>query len=294
MQSKTIAVIGGINRDEIRMVDGTLRRGWGGILYNITALRKYGSPNLTIYPIAFVGRDATTPVGHWLNGLPGVDCSGLIPLNRKGNLCKLRYRDAQSRDERLLHVVPSLKFSHVPPALGADIILMNFISGSDISHTAFERLRTEFDGPIYLDIHSYLLGRHRDASRFSRRPKNWRRVLACADFLQMNEIEFATLSGTAPSPDSVRNWARSVLTPLRCRCLLVTLGARGAFCAVRTGTGWKVNHCPAGPRPRGADPTGAGDVFAGAWIASWLDGQDPVKATRAAARIAARHLVMDV
>lgn len=290
-QKLTIAIIGGINRDEVRTLDGRMRKGWGGILYNIAALKRFGARNLTIRPIALLGRDAQKPVGHWLKQQQA-DTGALIPLNRRGNLCQLRYNDSDHRDERLLHVVPSLRYPHLRPALDSDLILVNFISGHDVAMSALQRLRAEYDGPIYIDIHSYLLGRHRDGTRFSRRPKNWLKIVACADFLQMNEIEFTTLSDAVADPESVRKWARDVLPPLRCQCLTVTLAARGAFCAVRQGRGWQITHCPSRPRPKGNDPTGAGDVFAGAWIASWLTDRNPVGAARNSARRAGRGVII--
>lgn len=290
--ANTISIIGGINHDEVRTLDGRTRKGWGGILYNIAALQRFAPRNLTIRPIAFLGSDAERSVGNWLNHLPRIDPSALIPLNRRGNLCKLRYIDPDHRDERLLYVVPSLKYAHLRAALDSDLILVNFISGRDISLSALQRLRAEYAGPIYLDIHSYLLGRHRDGARFSRRPKNWREVVACADFLQMNEIEFTALSRVEPNPESVIQWARNVLTPLRCQCLMVTLAARGALCASRKGRGWRIVHCPSRRRPQASDPTGAGDVFAGAWIANWMGEHDPASACLEAARRAGRGVVV--
>jgi len=281
--SSTISIIGGINRDEVRTLDGRRRKGWGGILYNIAALRQFGPANLTIRPVAFLGRDAKRPVGGWLER-QRVETGALVPLNRRGDLCKLHYIDTDHRDERLLYVVPSLKYPQLRAALDSDLIVVNYISGRDVSLPALQRLRAEYSGPIYCDIHSSLLGRHRDGTRFSRRPKNWRAIVACADFLQMNEIEFKTLSGEIADSESVLTWARDVLTPMRCQCLMVTLAARGAFCLVRKGRAWRIQHCPATRRLHSTDPTGAGDVFAGAWIADWLTKSDPVRAARLAAR----------
>jgi sugar/nucleoside kinase (ribokinase family) len=148
-------------------------------------------------------------------------------------------------------------------------------------------LRREYDGPIYIDIHSYLLGRRRDGTRFSRLPQGWQRVVANADILQMNETEFMILSGEAPRPAGVRRWARDTLTPLRCRCLLVTLGQQGAYTIARRGRSWAVAHSPAAKRSPETDPTGAGDTFTGAWISHYLKKADPLAATRSAARRAA-------
>jgi hypothetical protein len=284
---KTVAIIGGINRDEVRGLDGRVRKGWGGILFNIAALRKFGPSTMTLLPIAHLGRDAIRPIGRWLRTLPRVDLSSLVLLDRPGNLCRMRYHLPETREESLHHVVPALTFAYVRAAVSADLILVNFISGRDIALPALERLRREYDGPIYIDIHSYLLGRRKDGTRCPRLPQGWRRVVACADILQMNQTEFAILFGEAPSPAGVRKWARDTLSPLRCRCLLVTLGQHGAYVVIRRGREWAVTHCPAATRARKTDPTGAGDTFAGAWISGYLRNSDAVAAARVAVRRAA-------
>jgi len=283
-----IAIIGSINRDEVWDEHGNQRRGWGGILYNIATLSRFAPPRTTIRPVARLGSDARVPVGTWLRNLPKVDLSALVPLERRGNLCRMRYVDADRREEKLLHRVPPLPYQALRPALLADTILVNFISGNDITIAALEQCRREFRGTIYMDIHSYLLGRRRDASRFARRPSGWQRIISCADVLQMNEIEFATLTGRSAEPQSVRAWADDVLTSLRSQCLLVTLGAVGAFCATRARGKWQLRRFHAGRRPRGMDPTGCGDTFSGLWLSAWLKGHGPLACTRAAAHGAAR------
>ena len=286
----TIAIIGAINRDEVWDVHGNQRRGWGGILYNIAALARFTGSRTRILPVAHLGRDARRPVGTWLNRIPQVDCSALVPWGRPGNLCQMRYFDRDWRRERLLHRVPSLSYQALRPALKADVALVNFISGNDVTPTALERFRREFRRIIYLDIHSYLLGRHRDASRFARRPPGWHRIVSCADVLQMNQVEFATLTGQIADPRTVKAWADGVMTSLRCRCLLVTLGADGAFCLTRVRGRWQTRHFVAGRRPRRFDPTGCGDTFSGLWLSAWLDGRDPMACAQIAARGAARPI----
>jgi hypothetical protein len=285
---KTVAIIGGINRDEVRGLDGRLIRGWGGILFNIAALRKFGPRTMTILPIAYLGRDARRRVGRWVRALPQVDLGALIPLEQRSNVCRMQYHSPTDRRESLHHVVPALKFTDIRAACRADLILVNFISGRDVTLRALERLRDEYDGPIHIDIHSYLLGRRRDGSRFRRLPQGWLRVVTCADILQVNETEFAILSRAEPEPRAVRTWAREILTSLRCRCLLITLARRGAYAVIRRGRTWSLTHFPATSRPRNIDPTGAGDTFTGAWIPDYLLRRDPLAATRLAVRRAAR------
>ncbi|MBI5867993.1 MAG: carbohydrate kinase family protein [candidate division Zixibacteria bacterium] len=285
-----IAIVGSINRDEVWTEQGQHRRGWGGILYNVAALAQHLPAQATVLPIARLGRDAQRPVGRWLQTLRQVDTSGLLPMARVGNLCEMRYKNADERHERLLHRVPPLKYSDLRPALTAELILVNFISGNDITIGALERLRRDYRGLIYMDIHSYLLGRHHDATRFARRPTGWRRILPCADVLQMNEVEFATLSGQTASSESVLKWTNEIIASMKCRCVMVTLGALGSYCLTRWKGRWRLRHFPSGHRPRGADPTGCGDTFSGLWIASWVRSSNLLECARIATAGAARPI----
>lgn len=285
---RRVAVIGAINRDIVIQSDGQRRTGWGGILFNLAALLKHGGRSLTIKPVAFLGTDARRHVMPWLRTTERVDSTSLIDINTRGNLCEMRYVDSETRIERLFYPVPSLRYGHIRPALDADFVLVNYILGRDLHLTALERLRRMYAGPVYIDVHSYLLGRRRDGRRFSRRPAGWHRVVACADFLQVNQAEFTVLAQQAVSKSAVRTWASHILTPLRCRVLMVTLGAEGAIIAQRHGPSWRVFAVPATRRPASVDPTGAGDTFTGAWIARWLQTRDVSVAARFAARAAAR------
>ena len=286
--ARKIAVIGSINRDEVWDAHGNRRRGWGGILYNIAALARHAPERTTILPIAHMGSDARVPVGRWLRSLPQVDISSLLPLAKPGNLCQMRYINPDQRHERLLNRVPAIPREAIRHALSADVALVNFISGADVTTGTLEFFRREFRGWIYLDIHSYLLGRRKDSSRFARRPSGWRRVVSCADVLQMNQVEFTTLSGEYADSRSVLEWVDNALTPLAGQCVLVTLGAAGAFCMTRTRSRWRLRHFRSGKRPAGADPTGCGDTFCGLWLSAWLKGLDYVKCTEIAT-LAAAH-----
>lgn len=54
---------------------------------------------------------------------------------------------------------------------------------------------------------------------------------------------------------------------------IVTLGVKGSLLGIRTGRKFLV---PAFPEPHTVDPTGAGDVFAGSWLRTYLWTEDPV------------------
>ncbi len=283
-----VAIVGSINRDDVAGEGIRNHRGWGGILFNVAALLRHGGSPLTITPIAYVGTDAQQPVGNWLSRQPRVDTSGLVPLNRNGNLCRLRYRDPDHRDERLLYRVPALTWSRLQPARTADTTLINYISGRDVAVRDLERFRRAYRGTIYIDVHSLLLGRRQDGTRYERRPAHWKRVIDCADVIQVNEREFEILSRRFSTVEAIRDWADSVLLRGRCRCLIVTRAHRGSLCVSRRGRDWQMREFASGRREPIPDPTGAGDTFSGAWIAKWLADRDLDGATHFATRAASR------
>jgi 2-dehydro-3-deoxygluconokinase len=69
--------------------------------------------------------------------------------------------------------------------------------------------------------------------------------------------------------------------------ILLTLGARGCVVIVRG----HAEHVPARPAGDGADPTGAGDSFAAAYLAARADGHAPASAARRATALVAALLM---
>lgn len=69
--------------------------------------------------------------------------------------------------------------------------------------------------------------------------------------------------------------------------VILTLGAEGSVVIARG----KVEHVPALPVDVGADPTGAGDAFAAAYLAARADGHAPASAARRATALVAALLM---
>jgi sugar/nucleoside kinase (ribokinase family) len=96
--------------------------------------------------------------------------------------------------------------------------------------------------------------------------------------LKVAEEEALVLVGDA-SPDA--------LADLGVPEIVLTLGPAGSCIIVRG----KVEHVPARPVENGADPTGAGDAFAAAYLASRADGHAPSSAARRATALVAALLM---
>jgi sugar/nucleoside kinase (ribokinase family) len=113
-----------------------------------------------------------------------------------------------------------------------------------------------------------------DLSQTLAQPGAVREVFAHCDYFFMNEVEAGAVFG---SLESARVEAGQVL--------FITQGARG----VRIVQGQTAVSVPA-VRAQVVDPTGAGDTFCGATLASLLQQSDPVTAARQGVALAAKKI----
>lgn len=102
-------------------------------------------------------------------------------------------------------------------------------------------------------------------------------LLPLVDIVLPSEDEAITLTGLLPVPDILRHYGRH-----GARVVILKRGALGAVLA----TGDITVVFPAIPVVA-VDSTGAGDSFAGSFLAHYLETDDPVKAARSATEVAA-------
>lgn len=73
-------------------------------------------------------------------------------------------------------------------------ILINMITGYDLSLNQLKKLRRNYKGIIYLDVHTLSRGVDQNLNRIFRSIKNFSDWAKCIDILQANESELKTLS----------------------------------------------------------------------------------------------------
>jgi len=282
-----IGVIGTINRDSIRLTDGTKKEGWGGILYNIVTLSHLVGSKARIVPVCNVGADNYNDISKILRSLPGVETGNVRKVKEKNNHCRLKYLDEQNKTEILEGGVPPLVYDDIEPLRDCDIILLNYISGRDIYLRSLRKLRRNFQGGIYIDIHSYTLGKKADGSRFLRRPPHWPEVVACGDYIQMNRLELAILAGgsgsSRPEEGDLENNLKGLLSSLRrggvdtkSKVFIITDGSRGCYFLYGQDGASAIKHIRQQRKKTGAscqdvNVTGCGDCFAAGFTAGLAD-----------------------
>jgi hypothetical protein len=288
---------------------------WGGIAYALASLDASVPPGWEIVPLIKVGQDLAARGQEFLRGLrhlaPGARC---VEVPAPNNRVVLHYHSSERRTERMSGGVPGWTWSELGPMVrDLDAIYVNFISGFELTLGTAQALRRGFDGPIYVDLHSLLLGIQHDGVRVPRPLAEAASWMGCFDVVQLNEDEMRQLSS---DPLSLAAEAVGAGVSL----LIVTLGPKGsAYVAAPGFDGWAGRrHAgttvpPASlppyrrtavppsstlrsalieaPRVEVLDPTGCGDVLGGAAAARLFAGDRVEDALRYATTMAARNAV---
>jgi hypothetical protein len=293
---------------------------WGGIAYALASLDASVGPGWEIVPLIKVGQDLAGKAREFIGGLRNVTPGGrCVEVAAPNNRVVLHYYSTERRTERMSGGVPGWTWSELGPMVrDLDALYLNFISGFELALGTAQALRQGFRGPIYVDLHSLLLGMQHDGVRVPRPLQDAASWLGCFDVIQLNEDEMRQLSS---DPLSLAAEAIGAGTSL----LIVTLAAKGAAYVAAPGfDGWgttvgrydgttvvgsdepstavpsyrrttvpppstlRTALIPA-PTIDVLDPTGCGDVF-GAAAAARLFAGDPVEAAiRHANVMAARN-----
>ncbi len=271
---------------------------WGGIAYALAALEVSLPPDWELVPLIKVGRDLADRANAFLVTLTRrAGAARFIAVDEPNNRVTIRYADASRRAEQLSGGVPPWRWDELGPLVrDLDVIYVNFISGFEMTLETAQQLRHGFDGPIYADLHSLLLGVTSDGVRVPQRLPNVTHWLACFDAVQMNEDELG-LIGDDPMEVAATAMRNGV------QLLVVTLEARGTVYFTSRGSTFLdarrhrsvpghpiTTELVAAPAAEPLDPTGCGDVFGGAMVGHLLRGATVPDAARAANTLAARNV----
>jgi sugar/nucleoside kinase (ribokinase family) len=271
---------------------------WGGIAYALAALEVSLPPEWAMVPLIKVGRDLAVRANGFLTTLTRRSSAArFIEVPELNNRVTIRYESAERRAECLSGGVPPWQWEELGPLVrDVDAIYVNFISGFEMTLDTARALRRGFDGPIYADLHSLLLGVASDGTRVPQRLANVAQWFQCFDAIQMNEDEMALIGD---DPVSVAATAMHHGVGL----LIVTLGERGAVYFTTSGFDFLRSRQQRSSDPQPItterlapaptevlDPTGCGDVFGGAMVGSLVGRTPPVAAVRTANALAARNV----
>lgn len=292
---KKIGVIGTMVWDTIHGRSDLAVEEWGGIAYALGALEAGLGKNWEIVPLVKVGRDLAVEANEFLRELTHRSAATrFLEVPEPNNRVTLRYTSATRRSEQLRGGVPGWSWQELGPLVrDLDAIYLNFISGWELDLETAVLLRRGFDGPIYCDLHSLLLGVGANGIRELRALPDLATWFSCFDLIQLNEEELSALD---KDPMALAAGALHGGVQL----LVVTLGPQGVVYfandpfTLRTegvGSGGTIRTARIGPEEVAqGDPTGCGDVFGATLIAELLTGVDLETGLQRANRMAGRNL----
>ncbi len=281
-----ILVIGHLCLDAIHPAEGKEIEGYGGIYYTLGTLAALTGEQDTIFPVFGVNKNDYGPLLENLARYPRVNTAGIFAFDSPTNRVHLLYKNQDSRIECSKDIAEPIPFERIRRHLGVDGILINMISGRDITLETLDQIRMAVRSqkiPIHLDLHSLTLGINAQHERFRRPLSDWRRWGFMVDIVQMNEEE---IGGLTAEHLPEQQTAGHLLT-LGIRAVVVTRGARGATVYFNEHKRLGRQEVEGITVARLHDATGCGDVFGAAFHYHYVRTRDPLASAHVANRIAA-------
>jgi hypothetical protein len=158
--------------------DGSEREEGGGLLRALATLSAAGGKVDRFIPVAGAGKKELPTIRERLGALSGVETDGLFGIETPLHRVHYYFRNTEDFVECAKELAPPIPFSKIRSHLDVNGILINMISGVDITLDTLDEIRMAVrdDGiPIHLDIHSLTLGVNERHERFRRPLPDWRR-----------------------------------------------------------------------------------------------------------------------
>jgi len=283
-----IAIFGTIVYDTVIHYDRQAHNGFGGITFNTLAFGKL-SQNTTslIYPVSYIGEDRISEFVNLAKIYPNIKTEGLFLVNMPTANSYLVYSSPYERTETLICDYPPLTYQQISSFTNFDVILINFISGNDITLAALRRLRKHSKALFYMDLHCITMARDPKGAKAYRYLPVWREWVACADIVQMNALEIQSLFKEKVDFFALDRYVRDILEAGP-KIGIITLGKDGVFIGYRSNGSYNFRYGPA--LTSGViDPTGCGDVFSAAFIIKYKATHNPLAAVTFANKMAGEN-----
>lgn len=317
--------------DLIHKPDGSVIHSYGGILYSIISLAVLCKPEDIVKPVMNLGEDEYENIIGFLKKYSNIDLTGINKVKhptRKVNLYYTTYKSGLSaRFETSTQPTYPLKYDEIielstTSGFGEpDAILINMVSGVDITLETMIRIRQSFKSYIHLDIHNLVMKTNPDGTRVHTNLRNWRQWCLCANTVQMNEFEVRSLSTSKKTEYEVieellinapKNLEKvfniNTLKPLdfdlnkiSLEGVIITKGVDGVsgyqkkdkMFGGKSFVDLDKHDVRAIESKYLKDTTGCGDVFASAFMFSYSVGRDFIKSLYYANRIASHKTSLE-
>jgi sugar/nucleoside kinase (ribokinase family) len=260
--SSDIAVVGHFSIDTIRLPSRSkpfVVMGGSVVYVSLVAKRL----DATVSVVSRVGGDFPEAYMWWLRE-EGIDLSGVVKAeNERTTRFELTYsEDLASRTLKLQSKAAPLALSDMPTGVYAKAVHVAPIAG-EISYDVVEHLKGCSE-VLSLDPQGMLRSFDENGNVMCNVQVD-KKLLSLIDVYKSSLQEVSVLTG-----QSKLNSAIKVVHDLGPETVIVTLGAKGAVLSVQ-GTRYNIPACTS---EKVVDPTGAGDVFMGAFLTEYIRQKD--------------------
>lgn len=285
--------------DYIHRGKNTASKQFGGILYSLVSLAVISSGRATVYPVMNIGEDEYENITGFLRNIRNINLSFINKVKNRTRIVNLFYKDNISvinvstkktydREENSTEPTLPVEYREIKELLPElNGILINLVSGVDITLNSLQKIRSSFRGYIHMDLHNLVMKTFPDGKREQRPVKDWQKWTSMSDTLQMNESELNILTG-----DNVSEYetTQNILNNSQTKAIVVTRGSTGVSL-------YELNVIDKNPKrtdipridcPAFIDSTGCGDVFAAGFFYKNAENKisDPITAVNFANKMA--------
>jgi sugar/nucleoside kinase (ribokinase family) len=259
-------VIGHSVIDRIKQSD-TIEIKPGGIFYTVASLFGFSEENDKIFLCTIVNKTDYNLFAFLYDKLE----SEYIQYACRIPVVNLMLKSTGEREEIYENVSENIDIDY-EQINRFDGILVNMVTGFDISIEQMKKLRENYSGIIYFDVHTLSRGIDHNYKRVFRKVPEFFKWAQCIDILQANRNEIKTLSDKKSEEEIVKE-----LLGYGIRQIIITKSSRGAILYYLENGKMKILAQNA-IRTQTVNEIGCGDVFGAVYFYNYIRSKNAAEA----------------
>lgn len=245
----------------------------GGIHYAISALNKLKSNDDEIYLCSQFDDESYK---YFELEFGGINKTYLAKTKRIPRVHLNLFKDKE-RHEKYENITDNLSVD-IKELSVFDGILINMITGFDITLDQLQIIRNSYSGFIYLDVHTLSRGLDDNYKRNFRTIPNFNEWAKCLDIIQVNELEISTLSNSKSEKEIIRE-----MFSYGIKILCLTKGDKGAEAFYKENEEIQ-SHFVKANKAENANVVGCGDTFGATFFYNYIRNANVIDSLNAAVK----------